>query len=507
MTASITVSRRSAVKLVGGLMLAAGCTAALPGAAGAAEADEPLRVGVNGTPESALDPALGSASMWTQTVAHNTMDTLAVLTGEGIEYRLATSIEMNDDATEWTIVIRDDAVFHNGEPVTADDVLYSLSYLAANPAGMMGYANVDFAASTSDGAQTVVLHLAQPQATLLEEGLAIMSLIFPEGTVSEDFGTDIGSGPYRLMSCSAETGAALEAFEGHWAGAPAIKNVEIVPIADAATRMTALQAGQIAFANTVSATDAATAPAGIEVLPGEAAHSSAFVFSLNCAMAPFDDPEVRRAFKQAVDRDQLVQTLFRGQGEAGNDVLGKGLPSYNDAMEQTAYDPDTAAELFAAKGVTELTILTSEITPGIRDSATLLAQQLQKVGVTLNVSDIDAAALFSTSFDQISQHQIFATYLINRPFPAMASLYTSAQSMYNYSQWADDAYNDLLNQAIAEPDADERTALWNEVEQMLHEEGGLVVWGYQYELNAQVEGLTGVQIIQSVPLMAQATLA
>ena len=63
MTASITVSRRSAVKLVGGLMLAAGCTAALPGAAGAAEADEPLRVGVNGTPESALDPALGSASM------------------------------------------------------------------------------------------------------------------------------------------------------------------------------------------------------------------------------------------------------------------------------------------------------------------------------------------------------------------------------------------------------------------------------------------------------------
>ena len=123
------------------------------------------------------------------------------------------------------------------------------------------------------------------------------------------------------------------------------------------------------------------------------------------------------------------------------------------------------------------------------------------------MSDIDAAALFSTSFDQISQHQIFATYLINRPFPAMASLYTSAQSMYNYSQWADDAYNDLLNQAIAEPDADERTALWNEAEQMLHEEGGLVVWGYQYELNAQVEGLTGVQIIQSVPLMAQATLA
>ena len=505
MNVSTSLSRRSVMQLAGGLVLCAALPG-LPGLAQAAEAGEAVRVGVHGTPESALDPSLGTASMWTQTVAHNTMDTLAILSGDGIEYRLATSIEMNDDATEWTIVIRDDAVFHNGNPVTADDVLYSLRYLASNPAGMMGYANVDFDASTSDGAQTVVLHLAQPQATLLEEGLAIMSLIFPEGTVSEDFGTDLGSGPYRLLSCSAETGAALEAFEGHWAGTPAIKNVEIVPIADASTRMSALQAGQIAFANTISATDAATAPAGIEVLPGEAAHSSAFVFSLNCAMAPFDDPEVRRAFKQAVDREQLVQTIFRGEGEIGNDVFGKGLPSYNEAMEQTAYDPDAAAEVFAAKGVTELTILTSEITPGIRDSATLLGQQLQKVGVTLNVVDIDAAALFSTSYDQIFQNQIFATYLINRPFPAMASLYTAPTSMYNYAQWTDEVYGELLAEAIAEPGSDARLALWDEVEQMLHDDGGLVVWGYQYELNAQVDGLAGVQIVQSVPLMGAATL-
>lgn len=298
------------------------------------------------------------------------------------------STEMNDDATEWAIVIRDDVVFHDGNPLAAADVLYSLSYLAANPAGMMGYVNVDFEASTSDGAQTVMLRLARSQATLLEEGLAIMSLIFPEGTVSEDFGTDLGSGPYRLLSCSAETGVVLETFEDHWAGTPAIVNVEIVPIVDTSTRMTVLQAGQIGFANTVNATDAALAPAGIEGLPGEATHSSAFVFSLNCAPSPFDDPEVRRAFKRAVDCGQLVQTIFCGEGEVGNDVFGKGLPSYNDAMEQIAYDPDAAAEVLAAKGVTELTILTSEITPGIRDSATLLAQRLQKVGVTLSVVDI-----------------------------------------------------------------------------------------------------------------------
>lgn len=132
-------------------------------------------MGVHGTPESSLDPFLGSASMRTQTVAHNTMDAMAMLTGEGIEYRLAMSTEMNDDATEWAIVIRDDVVFHDGNPLAAADVLYSLSYLAANPAGMMGYVNVDFEASTSDGAQTVMLRLARSQATLLEEGLAIMS--------------------------------------------------------------------------------------------------------------------------------------------------------------------------------------------------------------------------------------------------------------------------------------------------------------------------------------------
>lgn len=505
-------TRRQAVGLaaLAGLALAAPSFGTTPaGRALADDATPSLRIGLSGSSSDSLDPAASNALHLPYTVKFNTMDCLAYLADGEIEMRLATAFTPNEDATEWTISLREGVTFHDGTPLTADDVLYSLTYIGTSMVGQMDYANVDFDASTSDGAQTVVLKLVSPQATLGEAALAAFSFIFPAGTQAEDFAHDLGSGPYVLELFDPDAGAVLVANENYWDGAPSIKRLELFPMADSATRVQALVGGQIDYADGISATDAATVEGndGVQVLTGGATNSSAYEFILNCSQPPFDDVELRRAFKQIVDRESLVNTIFRGEGEQGNDVVGKGLPGYNDALEPQAYDPQAAAQVFADKGVTSIEVLSSEVVAGIKDSVTLLSQQLESYGITLNVTEVDPATIYTSNAGMIAQTQLFASYFINRPFATHAPLYTAAASPYNFSAWQDEAYNKLIEQAAVTVDERARQDLFDQAQQALWADGGDVVWGFAYELAAHVAGLKGVVMTQSIPLFAKAELA
>ncbi len=509
---SSALTRRQAV----GLAALAGLAAATPSfgapCAGRALADDAtptLRIGLSGSSSDSLDPAASNALHLPYTVKFNTMDCLAYLADGKIEMRLATAFTPNEDATEWTISLREGVTFHDGTPLTADDVLYSLTYIGTSMVGQMDYANVDFDASTSDGAQTVVLKLTSPQATLGEAALAAFSFIFPAGTQAEDFAHDLGSGPYVLESFDPDAGAVLVANEDYWDGAPAIKRLELFPMADSATRVQALVGGQIDYADGISATDAATVEGNdsIQVLTGGATNSSAYEFILNCSQPPFDDVELRRAFKQIVDRESLVNTIFRGEGEQGDDVVGKGLPGYNDALEPQTYDPQAAAQVFADKGVTSIEVLSAEVVAGIKDSVTLLSQQLEPYGIALNVTEVDPSTIYTSNAGMIAQTQLFASYFINRPFATHAPLYTAAASPYNFSAWQDEAYNELIEQAAVTVDEEARQDLFDQAQQALWEDGGDVVWGFAYDLAAHVSGLTGVVMTQSIPLFAKAERA
>ena len=518
-----SISRRNCIKLMGGFALAAGTAMVLPGCnsnnqsdqsvegsdSGAAEQKDSLRIGITGKSTDVLDMAAADGStLLPFAVCLNVFDSLMLMKDDEFVNQLAEEVTSNEDATQWTIRIREGATFHNGNPVTADDVLYSLQHVANSPNGMMGYMYVDWENSSSDGDRTVTLAMTQPHATFVEEALGEISPIFPNGSSDEDFNTDIGSGPYKLVSFSADTGAVLEAYEDYWDGAPSIKTVEFVPMAEAATRTTALTGGQIDFANQISATDAASIEGneGFEVFAPGVGHSSAYKFCLNATKPPFDDPGVRKAFKAIVDRESMVETITRGKGEVGNDVMGKGLSGYNESLPQREYDLDAAVKVFQDKGIASLDVLTSEMISGIKDSVDMLAQQMEKAGVTLNVTEVDPANLF-TDMNAIYNTQVFATYLLNRPYVTTAAIYTGGGSPYNFSQWNDEEYNALLAEGMATGDESARADAYSKSQERLWEEGAEVVWGYAYELYAHIAGLDGVTISHSVPLLSKATLS
>lgn len=458
-----------------------------------------LRMAVLGGPNDTLD--IGSAVTVLPFVVNlNVCDSLVLLRGGEAQLSLAESIEPNDDATVWTVRIRDDAVFHDGSPVTASDVAASLSYLAGTPIFGSFFVDLDPDATQATDDVTVQVVLRRPRGDLIVAVLALGSIVLPNGTPSPD--VLVGSGPFRLESFAPDVGAVLVRNEEYWGDSPLLDRVEVRSVPDITARTNALTSGEVDYISDLTVTAAKTLSAGSDqqVVTFGDASSEVFAFALNSRVAPFDDPEVRRAVRLAVDREQLVSVIFGQYGQVGNDLFGLGLPGYADGIEQRRRDVDQARTVLAAKGVTALTVLAAELTAGVVDAAELLVQQLADVGVSLTVTEADPATFFSDA-EALGAAQIIATFYANRPVAVQLPVFAGGSSPFSFDGWSSQEYEAALAQAQAAVDANVREAALVTAQELQHNQGGLIIWGYRQSLAGARSGLTGVTLSQSVPLL------
>jgi len=193
------------------------------------------------------------------------------------------------------------------------------------------------------------------------------------------------------------------------------------------------------------------------------------------------------------------------RSQIGNDIVGKGLPGYNDTLPQIQRDVDEARRLFEAAGVTDLNILTSEVIPGSIAAAELLVQQLAEVGVSLTLEEVPPDQ-FYVDFMRLLTTPLQSAYWTNRPAAAQAALMTGSQGGFNLTGIAGEEYDSLLGALIAEVDSERRRELGMQVQEYLYHNDGMVVWAFQEDLNAAVPGLDGVTYSQSAPRFNFATL-
>ena len=435
-------------------------------------------------------------------------DSLVWLVGAEVEYGLAESVTPNEDGTEWTIVLKD-ATFHDGSPVRPQDVVYTFATMAdpaSAPFMSQFFFNIDVANISIPDDRTLVVPLYSPQGDFLERNLATVSLVVPEGSIGGPGA--VGSGPFKLEAYEPGKSIRLVRNEDYWTGMlPALDGIEVIVINDANARLNALKAGEIEFAAgiTPSAALAEADNPDIVVLPAGVANSTAHSFAANTTLPPFDNPDAVRALKLAVDREALVRTVLFGFGEVGNDIVGKGLPGYNDSLPQIGRDVEEARRLFEAAGVTELHMLTSEVVPGTLAAAELLVQQLAEAGVTLTLEEIPPDQ-FYVDFMRLFTTPLQSAYWTNRPAATQAAMMTGSMGGFNLTGIAGPEYDALLGALIAEVDSERRGQLGLEVQEFLYHNDGMVVWAFQEDLNAAVSGLKGVTYSQSAPRFHLATL-
>ena len=356
-------------------------------------------IGVDGSLEPPLLQSLGALG-----VSH--------LAGEQLLYAdknavlrplLATSWKASNNARTWTFNLRRNARFHNGQRMTADDVVATFKILQSpNSQALQAYKGI-LRRCRKVNNFTVAFDMVQPnglfpyllgqmvyQAVILPKSYRLPSDITKPGEWTSNMN---GTGPFKLKENRGPAGLTFEANPQYWGGKPSIDTV-IVQLLDDQARVTGMQSGQIDLATQITYQGAQQLASGSNVLPLRAANHR--YLNMNVTKEPFNDRRVREAFALALNRPSITQGLWGKYGEVGNDSpLWAGYPYTSKAVPQRRQDIQKARALLKAAGKENLKVtLTCYRSFEMPDYAQRVAQALKQIGVDCTVKVFTGAQYF-----------------------------------------------------------------------------------------------------------------
>jgi peptide/nickel transport system substrate-binding protein len=352
-----------------------------------------LVAAIAGEPDQ-LDPQKTSA-YFSFEVLENVFDTL-VAPGSNLEMRpaLAESWDVSPDQLAWTFHLRRGVTFHDGSPFTADDVVYSYRRIIDEK-----LANSDkFSAVTDVTAldpATVRITLQHPTPNLLTNlgGFKGVAIVQRRNVESGQIATHpVGTGPFKFTSQKSGDSITLKANPTYWAGAPKISGVTFRFIPEASTALSALQAGEIDWTDSIPPQRVATLKDDDSITLAATPSNDYWYLALNEARSPWNDVRVRQAIAYAIDRDAIVQATSYGTAVANQLAIPKGNPWYTP-YDTYRRDIDKAKSLLAEAGASpkNLDMLVTTEYPETVTAAQIIADNLAPLGITVNIRTVDFA--------------------------------------------------------------------------------------------------------------------
>ena len=452
--------------------------------AGQALAQEPtkggtLRLGIgHGSTTDSMDPATYE-NLYMQTLGGAVHNNLTVVDASGeLVGELAESWEASEDATEWRFKLRPGITFHNGEAVTPEDVVASINHHRGEESKSAAKPIVEpITDIAAEGEDTVVFTLESGNADFpyLVSDYHLPIMPSEDGEIVGD--GEIGAGSYTLASFEPGVRATVERFEDHWNEDVAhVDGAELLVILDQAARTNALQTGEV---DAIDRVDLKTLPLlarqdNINIV--ESQGNAHYTFAMRTDMEPFDDNNVRLALKYAIDRQELLDKILKGHGYLGNDhPIGKANRFHAD-LEQREYSIEKAKEHLQKAGLETLQVdlhAADAAFPGAVDAAILFKEQAAPAGIEINVVREPNDGYWSNVW---MVEPFSAVYWGGRPTADW--MFTTAYAAgvpWNDSFWENERFNELRVEARSELDEAKRQELYTEMQQIVRDEGGVIV--------------------------------
>ncbi len=389
--------------------------------------------------------------------------------------RLMSRWEPSADLRRWRFEIADGATFHDGSPVTADDVVWSLRRLRNLPNGEFRLPGISANGIRKDTSRSIVIATDGPNAEV-PMAVRLQSFVFKEGERRPGRGP--GTGPFKLVSYD-DGDAVLARHSGWHGGAVPLDRIEVRLFADGEALTTAVLGGQVDLAENVGPLAARLAARDDDLRIVRRPNDMAMPVVMRVADGPFADPRVREAIRLAVDRPKLVRGALNGYGTVANDILGTGDPLYvGDDLGQRARDLEGARDLLRRANFDlsrDYELFTTSDVPGLVDSATLFATQMKDAGVRLKVVRQDSAAFYDTTW---LKAPLYTTYWgTNDSVLFFTGRTMTSKATQNETGWKDRRIDGLYRRAIGDPSAQRRAQAVNDLQRLQYEQGGYVVWG------------------------------
>jgi peptide/nickel transport system substrate-binding protein len=451
-----------------------------------------LRVGLTGGSASdTLDPHQGLNYLDTAR-AQALYEPLVQLDPDaGIEYVLASEMTpRNRAATQWIIRLRPGVRFHDGRPLSAEDVIYTCRRIIANKYSAVNVLGpVDAAGITAVDPLTVLVPMSRPFATLPEQLAGILTAqIVPAGFTSTS--RPNGTGPFAYRSFVPGQRSVFTRNSRYWRpGLPYADTLEIIDFPDTVSLSDALITGAVDAAGTLDGPQLSTLAntSGITAVPSRA--GTIVPFTMRTDQEPFADVRVRQALRLITDRPQLIDSALDGYGTVASDVFSPWDPDFDPGLHRST-DVPQAKFLLRQAGREDLRIelVTSPIATGAVAMATVLAEQARAAGVTITLRQVDSATFFGSNYLRWTFGQDFYSYT---PYLAQVTLSMLPTSPWNETHFREPGYDRLYAQANATLDPSVRREIAWQMQQTDFTAGGYIIPAFVDSLDAYSSKITG----------------
>ena len=452
-----------------------------------------ITVGIAQDLDDSLDPHK-TVKAGTREVMFNVFEGLMKPTPDGdLTPAIAESYTVSEDRKTYTFTLREGVKFHNGDTVTAEDVIWSIERCAA--ATETGIVQVEafsvIEAIEATDERTVTITISEPS----NEFISYMTTAVLPADYDQQDTAPVGTGPFKFVSRTAQDSVVLEKFDEYW-GTPAyLDKVTLKIIENADSLLMSLQSGAIDLCSHLTSTQVAQLGDDFDVAEGTMNLVQALY--LNNAEKPFDDVRVRQALCYAVDKQEIIDLAFDGYGSPIGSSMYPAFGKYFDDSLTNYYtkDVEKAKSLLAEAGYPDGFDMTITVPSNYKphmDTAEVLVQQLAQIGVNATiepieweswVSDVYAGRQFQSTVVGVDASTMTARALLER----FTSTY--GKNFINYSN-AD--YDALFQQVLTTYDDAAQTALYKDMERNLTENAANVYIQDLADLVAVRKGLEGV---------------
>lgn len=492
----------------------------VPAAVAEGSADNWLHIFLSEDPET-LDVQMTSDSYtiplncFDRLVETDTVDDMAqIIPG------LADSWDVSEDGLTYTFHLHEGVTFHNGDPLTADDVVFTVNRMMDHDRAASNYdiyeGIVEGAAECRNGEAdsvsgvsaiddlTVQFKLVKPCSSFLSRlatpGGSIFNRESTEG--ADDFGVNpavcFGTGPFQITEWDLGSKIKVVANPNYFKGAPQIDGIEMFIVSDPDTQRLMFESGQVDVFNFDYAESQLQwfRDNGYEDQIVSGSRAGTYYFMFNTAIEPLNNADVRKALQMAVDRQLILDQIYDGEGHLLSTFIPQGVLSYNPDAAEIPYDPDGAKALLAEAGYADgfdMQLAVSSDSETARRICKTLCSFFGKIGVRATIAEYDDA-----TYKDIRHTGELPSYYgvwsadYNDPDNFLDTFFARRNTVGRSINYDNEEILDLIDEAQGIIDFDERMAAYQKIDQAVVHDDAVTLPLYQrnhlFCLNPRVHG-------------------
>ncbi len=397
-------------------------------------------------------------------------------TKNNIEPALASSFEPGDDASKWYYKLRQGVEFSNGRTVTAEDVVASYNHHRGKDSKSAVKSALAAVKDIKADGDTIVFELETPNADFPYVTSDYHIPTYPSKDGVADWASGISTGAFILEKFDPGVRLTAKRNPNYWGNAN-FDSIEMLTIPDVVARTTALNSGDVDSMTRCDLKTLHLLKRNKKLAITDITGFGHFVTPMDVRVAPYDDVNVRLALKHCYDREALVKKILLGHGTAGND--NPIAPSIKYAIQPEPvhqYDPDKAKSYLKKAGLSSLKVdlsVADAAFAGAVDAAVLMQASAKACNIDINVIREAADGYWSNVW--MKKPWCFS-YWGGRPTLdwMMTTAYYS-KAKWNDTFWKSERFDKLLVDGRAETNEKLRAEMYAEMQQILHDDGGIQV--------------------------------